>query len=226
MKKTVIKNASGISICSFLLVSLFVFFSSCSKIGEDDFTMDDESSDLTLKSHVVYGDYYLEGTSNFDCYAVKEHRVVSDGNENFLLMKAKLTHVSGHKYLLETEESLPLPDGSEMLFRKISFDVKITHGGFVMFSWPETWWELGEIHDDVLGQLLEHTGCVAHGPGTNRGTLIYRGRFDGSSFYAATRFMGKQINPEPVMELYWHIDGPAKFNFSINLQVAECPSPE
>ena len=226
MKKTVIKNASGISIGSFLLVFLFVFISSCSKIVEDDFIMNDESSDPTLKSHFVYDDSYLEGTSNFDCYAIKEHRVVSDGNENFLMMKAELTHVSGHKYLLETVEYFPLPDGTEMLFRKISFDVRITHGGVVMFSWPETWWELGEIHDDVLGQLLEHTGCVAYGPGTNRGTLIYKGRFDGTTFTAATRFIGKQINPEPAMKLYWHIDGPARFNFSINLQVAECPDPE
>ena len=225
MKKTVIKNASGISIGSLMLLFLLVFISSCSKIGENDLIMNDENSDATLKSHVVYGNFYLEGTFNFDCYAVKEHRVVSDGNENFLLMTANLTHVSGQKYLLETVETFPLPDGSEMLFRKISFDVRITHGGAVMFSWPETWWELGEIHDDVLGQLLEHTGCIAHGPGINRGTLIFRGHFNGDSFFAATRFMGKQVQ-EPSMDMYADIDGPAKFNFSINLNVAEYPDPE
>ena len=47
-------------------------------------------------------------------------------------------HVSCQKYLLETEEILPLPYGTEMFFRKMSFDVMITHGGIAMFSWPET----------------------------------------------------------------------------------------
>ena len=83
MKKSGIKNASGIDIGSILLVFMFVFISSCNKIGDDDFTMSDESSGPTLKSHVVFGDYYLEGTFNFDCYAVKERRVVADGNDFF-----------------------------------------------------------------------------------------------------------------------------------------------
>jgi hypothetical protein len=219
MKKLVIKNASCIKICSFLLVTLFVF--SCTK-EDAPLNMIEENPDVTLKSQTVYQDYCLDGTSNFYAYALKEHRLVSDGNENFLLMTAKFSHVRGHNYLLETEESLMLEDGSLMLFRKVRFDVKMMHGGLIMFSWPETWWELGTVRNDVLGQLLEHTGCIAYGPGTRQGTLRYRGHFDGENFYAATRFIGKQINPEPAMPLYWNIDGPVRFVFSLNLSAIEC----
>ena len=215
MKNLFIRNVSGIKFCSFLLVMFFVF--SCSK-EESPLTIADEPSDATLKSKVlVDGSIYLAGTSHFDVYAVKEQRVVVDGDLMFLLMTAELTHVGGQNYLLETEESLPLPDGSSMLYRKISFDVKITPGGVVMFSWPETWWELGTVRADVIGQLLDHTGCIPHGSGVNKGTLNYKGYFDGDKFRVSTHFMGEQVNPEPEMPDYWNIDGPAKFEFSFNL---------
>jgi len=215
MKNLFIRNVSGIKFCSFLLVMFFVF--SCSK-EESPLTIADEPSDATLKSkEVVDGTIYLAGTSHFDVYAVKEQRVVVDGDLMFLLMTAELTHVGGQNYLLETEESLPLPDGSSMLYRKISFDVKITPGGVVMFSWPETWWELGTDRGDVLGQLLDHTGCIAYGPGINKETVNYKGYFDGEKFCVSTHFMGEQVNPEPEMPDYWNIDGPAMFEFSYNL---------
>ena len=222
MKKLVIKNASGIKFCSFLLAVLFVF--SCSK-EESLFTMTDGSSDVTLKKQIIQDDYCLAGTSHFDVYAVKEQRSVIDGDLVFLLMTAELTHVGGQNYLLETEELVPLPDGSFMLYRKISFDVKITPSGVVMFSWPETWWELGTDRYNVLDQLLAHTGCIPHGPGVNKGTLNYKGHFDGTTFNAATTFMGEQVNPEPDIVDYWYIDGPAKFEFSFNMEVVECPAP-
>ena len=164
---------------------------------------------------IVQGDYCLEGTSHFDIYAAKEKIVLSDPGEAPLLCKATLTHTGGQNYLLETEESVPMDP--PMLYRRISFDVKMTPGGVVMFSWPETWWELGTVRGDVLGQLLDHTGCIPHGSGVNNGTLNYKGYFDGDKFCVSTHFMGEQVNPEPAMPDYWNIDGPAKFEFSFNL---------
>ncbi len=224
MKNPSIKNVPGTKFLSFFLVIFFLF--SCSK-EDSPLTLMDENSDANLKKKdVLAGPVCFEGTSNFDVYAVKEKRVIVDPDLMFLLVEAKLTHLDGQNYLLETKESMPLPDGSFMLFREISWDVKITPSGVVMFSWPDTWWELGTIRDDVLGQFLEHTGCIAHGPGIKKGTLNYKGYFDGTNFYAKTHFMGKQVNPTPVMPVYNNIDGPAKFEFSFNLTVAECPVPQ
>lgn len=211
MKNLFSKNASGIKFCSFLLVMFFVF--SCSK-EESPLTIADEPSDALLKSSVlVESQFDLAGTSHFDIYAVKEKIVLSDPDEAPLLCKATLTHKGGQNYLLETEESLPMDP--PMLYRKISFDVKITPGGVVMFSWPETWWELGTVRDDVLGQLLDHTGCTTYGPGINKGTLNYKGYFDGTNFHAKTHFMGIQVQPGSMYPVL--VDGPWQFDFSFNL---------
>ena len=224
MKNLFVKNASGIKIFSFLLIMFLVF--SCSK-EESPLPLkitDKSSNDVTLKKTRVYTETVcFEGTSNFGAYTAKEHRLVSDSELNFLLMTAKLTHVDGQNYILDTEESVPLPDGSLMLYRKISFNVKITPGGVIMFSWPETWWELGTVRGDVLGQIFDHTGCIIYGSGINKGALNYKGYFDGNKLYAYTHFMGKQVNPEPEMDLWWNLEGPVKFNFSINLEVINCP---
>lgn len=209
-----IKNFAGIKFCSCLLLMLLVF--GCTKV-ESPLIMPDDSSDAILKSKTVINEpINFEGTSEFDVYAVKEHRVIASGDEMFLLLTATLTPLGGQDYLFETEEVLPPPVGP-FLYRKISFEVKISPGGAVMFSWPETWWELGTVRGDVIGQLLAHTGCIVYGPGINKGTLNYKGHFDGTNFSVKTHFMGKQINPEPAMTDYWNIDGPAQFEFSFEL---------
>jgi hypothetical protein len=162
----------------------------------------------------------LEGTSNFYCYATKQHRLVINPDEMYLPMTATLTHVGGQNYLLTTTEWWTPTEA----YRIIDWDVKITAGGVVMFSWPETWYEGGVIHgeENVVGQVLRHTGCIIAGPGVNKGTLDYKGKFDGVNFYAATHFTGKQVQV-PEMEQYAGIDGPAKFVFSITLRKVVCP---
>ena len=171
------------------------------------------------KKIVIDNPIYLKGKSRFDVLAVKEDRVIVDGELMFLDMTAKLTPVDGQNYLLETIETMILPDGSKNTFRKVNFDVIITPGGTVMFSWPETWWELGEEKDNVLGQLLDHTGCIFSESVIKNGTLNYEGHFNGTSFSAKTHFLGKQIEPEPEMDQYWNILGLVEFNFSIELEV-------
>lgn len=204
-----IKNASGIKFFSFLLVVLFVF--SCSK-EESLITMADEPSDATLKKLIVQGDYCLEGTSHFDIYAVKEKIVLSDGDAAPLVCTAYL-EIDGQNLTLETKEYFG-PVNPDNLYREVTFIGKMTPGGVVMFSWPETWKEFGvEIGSDVynvLDQVKLHLGCSnLYGPGINKGTLNYKGHFDGTNFYASTHFIGKQEDPG--------LDGPIQFEFSFNL---------
>ena len=164
-----------------------------------------------MKSKVVAdGSIDLAGTSHFDFYAAKEKIVLSDG---VLLVTATLTHTGGQIYLLETEESVPMDP--PMLYRRISFDVKITPAGAVMFSWPGTWWELGTIRDNVLGQFLDHTGCIVHGPGINKETLNYKGHFDGTNFNAKTHFTGQQVQPGTMYPDL--VSGPWQIELSFNL---------
>lgn len=210
--------------CGLLMKALFVlllFIIGCTKQDIAPVSLNENLNEVNPKSLVtVYDEVCLQGTSNFDVYAPKEGRVVVSPDAMFLTMEAVLTHVEGQNYLLTTTEYMPLPEGP-MLYRIIEFEVKISASGVVMFSWPKTWWELGGNPDDVLGQLLDHTGCIVHGPGVNKGTLDYKGYFDGVNFYASTHFIGKQVQ-DPMMDVYAGLDGPVKFEFSMTLNKVDC----
>jgi len=209
----------------FLIAGISMLFA-CSK--SDQFMGDDiNTSNLNSIDQkglvAVEDEICFEGTSNFYCFASKEGRLVVNPDEMFLLVEAKLTHVKGQNYLLTTNEIMPPPMGP-FLYRTIVWDVKMSAGGVVMMSWPEKWWELyaGPEGENVVGQVLRHTGCIITGPGVNKGTLDYNGKFDGVNFYAATHFTGQQVQ-DPEMDIYVGIDGPAKFVFSMTLSKAACP---
>lgn len=213
--------------CGLLMKVLFVlllFIIGCTKQDIAPVSLNENLNEVNPKSLVtVYDEVCLKGTSNFDVYAPKEGRVVVSPDETFLLMEATLTHVEGQNYLLTTTEYMPPmpPEESPMLYRIIEFEVKISASGVVMFSWPKTWWELGTTRGDVLGQLLDHTGCIVTGPGVNKGTINYNGSFDGVNFYAAMHLTGKQVQ-DPMMDVYAGLDGPVKFEFSMTLNKVDC----
>lgn len=220
-----ILKGTGLLMKVLFVLSFFVI--GCTKQDVPPVSLNENLNEMNLKSNemnskglVTVSEVCLEGTSNFDVYAPKEGRVVVSPDAMFLTMEALLTHVEGQNYLLTTTEYMPLPEGP-MLYRIIEFEVKISASGVVMFSWPKTWWELGGNPDDVLGQLLDHTGCIAHGPGVNKGTLDYKGYFDGVNFYASTHFIGKQVQ-DPMMDVYAGLDGPVKFEFSMTLNKVDC----
>jgi hypothetical protein len=199
----------------------------CSK--SDQFMGDDLNTSnldaINQKGLVTVDDEIcFEGTSNFYCFASKEGRLVVNPDEMFLFVEAKLTHVKGQNYLLTTNEIMPPPMGP-FLYRTIVWNVKMSAGGVVMMSWPEKWWELyaGPEGENVVGQVLRHTGCIITGPGVNKGTLDYNGKFDGVNFYVATHFTGQQVQEPQMVVPYAGIIGPAKFVFSMTLSKAACP---
>lgn len=210
--------------CGLLMKVLFLlllFIIGCTKQDIAPVSLNENLNEVNPKSLVtVYDEVCLKGTSNFDVYAPKEGRVVVSPDEMFLLMEATLKHIEGQNYLLTTTEIMPPPMGP-FLYRIIKWDVKISAGGVVKFSWPETWFELGTDRGDVFGQLLDHTGCIVTGPGVNKGTIDYNGYFDGVNFYAAMHLTGKQVQ-DPMMDVYAGLDGPVKFEFSMTLNKVDC----
>jgi hypothetical protein len=198
-----------------------VFIIGCTKQDITPVGFNENLNEMNPKNLVAVNDVVcLEGTSNFNVYAPKEGRVVVSPDEMFLTIEATLTHVEGQNYLLKTTETMPPPLGP-FLYRIIEWDVKISAGGVVKFSWPKSWWELGTTRGDVLGQILEHTGCIVAGPGINKGTIDYNGYFDGVNFYAAMHLTGKQVQ-KPGMSVYAGIIGPVKFLFSMTLSKVAC----
>lgn len=208
-------------ICFMLLMVMLI---GCSK-NEGLMSMADESTDGLLKSRIeVPPVVQLTGTTHFPSYAMQEHRVISPWDLNCLNCEATLTHVGGQDYLLETVESF-----GDMTFRKLSFEVKMTPSGSLKFIWPEAWeeldfatWKLAPNTMQVTDQIYLHTGCVVYGgAGVNQGTILYKGNFDGTRFYAAMNVIGKQEVYGTVAPFYTTpplIQGPVRFNFSIELE--------
>ena len=210
--------------CWFFISILFVaalFIFGCSKREMAPLAMEGDLDQINFKSMpIINGEVCLNGTSNFDVYSPKLNKVIVDPEQFFLIMEAKLRHIEGQHYLLTTTEYMPTENGP-MLYRIFDFDVKISEGGVVKFTYPETWWELGETRNDILGQFLDHTGCIAFGAGVNKETLNWKGFFDGESFFASTNFMAKQVQ-DPMMDVYYGMEGPGKFEFSMTLSITDC----
>ena len=147
-------------------------------------------------------------------YSILEKRVVVDSN---VPATAILTHIGGQSYVLETKEYHPFLG---FVFREITIDLKITPSGRVMFCWPDEWLELDGLHTDITEQVKLHTGYNIQGPGINKGTLEYKGFFNGERLYAKAHFTGQQIQPGTFGDYIgqW-VEGPVQFEFSLDLSV-------
>ena len=205
-----------LSVLIFLL-SLMLFFTCDMQRVEPESLYQD--GPVTVKSKAsIETPLELTGVMHFYVYAIKEDHLVVDSK---LPMIATLTHIAGQNYLLETKEytppQSPMPG---MLYRTMIIEVKITPGGQVKFSWPEVWWELPGAHPDgMAAQVALHTGYDLHGPGINKGTLDYKGSFDGEDFYAKWHWTGKQLAPGTFGPYIQMVDGIIKLEFSIELSV-------
>ena len=162
------------------------------------------------------GTIQLEGFTRFAFYAAKEHLVITDGyTVNFLECKAELIFSDKQNFVLNTEEWVP---GIMLLYRKLSIQGKMTPSGELKFTWPETWWELGETRSDILSQVRLHTGCQLSGQGINKDTLNYMGYFDGTNFFADMHILGDQVEPGTMPFFSVVMDGPIQINFIIDIE--------
>ena len=71
----------------------------------------------------------------------------------------------------------------------------------------------------MAAQVSMHTGYDLHGPGINKGTLDYKGSFDGESFFAKWHWAGKQLVPGTFGPYIAMVDGLIKLEFSFELTV-------
>jgi len=207
-----------------LVSALLMFFCACEK--QDLETLNPQTTNglaaLKSGSSIIESPLELSGVMHFYVYAVKEDHLVVDSK---LPMEAILTHNGGQNYTLDTKEHTPPQSPMPgILYRTMSIDVKITPGGQVKFSWPDpgpdTWWELPVAHPDgMAAQVSMHTGYDLHGPGINKGTLDYKGFFDGEEFFAKWHWAGKQLQPGEFGPYKVLVDGLIKLEFSFELTV-------
>lgn len=214
-----------ILVLSAFLISLI----GCTKQDTDPLETGNQPDEMKLKSLVVgEGTVNLEGYMRWYVYAKAEHKLIVDPELMFTLCEAELTFYDKQNFALHTRETIPMDP--PVLYREMTAKGKITPGGALKFSWPETWmelnWATGELeptpYADLVTQVGAHTGYELSGPGVNKGTVNYNGFFDGTSFYAACHVNAFQLVPGPVGTPYEVlVTGPIIFSMSTELQVVD-----
>ena len=227
--KTLNQFSNGSRLMTLVLFTMLISLSGCSKHETDMRGSDDEFNDMNLKSRVVHEDTVsLQGFMRWDVYAKKEHKIIVDPAMMYTLCTAELTFTDHQNFTLHTRETIPYDP--PVLFREMTINGKITPGGALMYTWPETWMELnwltGELENppyaDVVEQIRAHTGYELFGPGVNKGTVNYNGFFDGTSFFADCHVNAFQREAGPAGTPYAGlVTGPLIFSMITELQVVD-----
>jgi len=227
--KTLNQFSNGFRLMILVLSTLLISFSGCTKQETDPMGSNDELNDVNMKSLVMHeGTVNLQGFMRWYVYAKMEHKLIVDPELMFTLCEAELTFYDNQNFALHTRETIPMDP--PVLYREMTAVGKITPGGSLKFTWPETWmelnWATGELeptpYADLVTQVGAHTGYELFGPGVNKGTVNYNGFFDGTRFFADCRVNAFQLVPGPVGTPYEElVSGPIIFSMITELQVVD-----
>lgn len=225
MMKTLNHLSSGFRLMVLVLSTLLISLNGCTK-QETDPVGFNELNDINMKSLVMHeGTVNLQGFMRWYVYAKMEHKLIVDPAMMYTLCTAELTFIDEQSFTLHTTEIIP----PSLLFREITFEGKMTPGGALKYTWPETWLELqpsGLLEPvpfaNAVEQINVHTGYELSGPGVNKGTLNFKGYFNGTKFYADCHVNAFQLVPGPVGTPYEElVSGPILFSMVTELQIVD-----
>lgn len=225
--KTLKQFSNGWRLMILVLSTLLISLNGCTKQNIDPPGSKNELNDINMKSLVVReGTVTLQGFMRWYVYAKKEHKLIVDPAMMYTMCTAELTFTGDQNFVLNTSEVVDMGNGP-FLFRQISFKGKMSPGGELKFTWPETWLEFNGGPDleptpypNLVAQVRAHTGYVLSGPGVNKGTMNYKGSFDGTKFFADCHANAFQLEPGNMGAPYdVVVDGPIIFSMLTELEV-------
>jgi hypothetical protein len=176
----------------------------------------------------------LQGFVYFSAYAKAQHLVIADPAWDHTICVAELTTHDGQNFVLRTQEFFDDGFGNigSPVYREVVFAGKMTPGGQLKFTWPDTWLEVQNFdtfdlvptpNPSPIAQLRDHTGYThVSGRGVNKDTEVFAGSFDGSDFLADCHLTALQTLPG---SMGWPfdvvVDGPIEFSVVYHLKVTE-----
>ncbi len=217
----IIKNpmkdyAAIIKLSGFFLLTFFL--ACCTMQNENPVPVTDEvimesSNAEAKKINIQGGITNFEGFVQFKLYKVKEHDAIFD--VAFPVAGASLEHVNDHNYILNVDDGM----------RDIAYITTMTPSGSLECIFPIPSVEVdpvdGTVFDNPVDQLEYTTGFGLRGPGINKKTLIYKGKFDGENLFVSTHFMGLQEKFGTYPFYQEVIEGPVQFTFAFDLTVVD-----
>ena len=214
---TSVKFLTSVACCTMLFLN-----TACDTQNEQVFPTEPELEESYVK--IPKTPLEFKGKSLFSVYSILHKYFIADPEFIYLEVVATLTHVKGQDYILQTNEYFPGTIGIADPYRTVNFDAKISKGGVIKMYWPFEWMEGGVlIQDAVINQMMMHTGYIYRGPGVNKGTMLYNGRYDGKKLVVASRLIAKQIKPG-IFPLYEEVvDGPIIKKLTLDLNLNQPP---
>jgi hypothetical protein len=164
------------------------------------------------KIEVPGGIIDLEGVVHFRLYLVKTNEWFMNAT---VPATATLEYVDGKNYILTMIEFI----------RNIPYQTTITPSGIVECIHPVPFdcydpFDM-TLFNNPIDQLEYTTGFALSGPGLNKGTLIYKGKFDGEDLTASTHFTGIQVAYGTAPIYQQDYEGPLQFEFAWELTVVD-----
>jgi hypothetical protein len=201
-----------------LIIICLIIIASCNLNNEDPVPVaSDISTDISdthaKKINIPNGIIDLEGVVHFRLYLVKTNEWLMPPGS--VPATATLEHIEGKNYIFRLSE----------FGRETPFITTMTPSGVVECEFPVPFdcydpFDL-TLFDNPVDQLEYTTGFGLRGPGINKNTLIYKGKFDGKKLEASTHFMGLQekFGTFPVYQQV--IEGPLQFEFVWEMTVVD-----
>lgn len=212
-------------LCIFIALC-FVF--SCGEQKEDPLPIMQEKPDLLIE------DEFADASARLGHFMkknkgkpinLKGHMIYTYTSSKKALKKVSMQNpcdvtltIHKHEIQLDVIEHTPPPEGD----RPYSLYGKLKKGAKIEFSYPVPFFTIpgvGEIN--VTDIIYDHLGCNLFGPGTQEGTLIYKGDFDGKKLNAEAVFTLQCDEVGPNNDIFpTPVQGPVMAKWKFKLKVA------
>lgn len=189
---------------------LFFFVGTCLLIAcsKSDNFWGDDFTDINLNKATTTinpGDHFsLTGFATYDTWEAGSGKVWQDVDN---ACTAELVFSDKYNFTFTFLES-PKP--------QITCHGKMANSGELIFEYPvpliEGWFTITEI-------IQMHACATIWGEGINKGTLVFKGRFDGISFKATAKFMASVASPCPSNNMFDPslVNNPLNWTFGYNM---------
>jgi hypothetical protein len=199
-------KAALMILCSFFLIALS--FLSCNKESSLIQTTQTDEDQADLKCGHIYkaGDiFHLSGQALFHTWKLKDGTVLQDVHHNCW---ADLEFIDKNNFKFTFHEEKPEIPVTPVFVLVAECHGKIASSGILTFTYPTPIFNGMNITD-----IISQNSCATiWGPGVNKGTLVFIGKFDRKKFAAKAYFMAKieeycpnnTMFPTPVDgNIYW-----------------------
>lgn len=203
-------KAFALALCSFCMIAIPFF--SCNKESSPIQATTSDNAQADMKSMQIYkpGDVFkLSGLALYRTWMVKGGKVLQNAGNPCVAELVILDKQNFKFTFTETKSTGPI---------SLECFGKMAASGVLTFEFPAPIFPGGPYVTDII---RAHTCATIWGEGINKGTLVFKGKFDGEKFEATAYFMAKiEVECPSAADLFpTPVDGNLHWTFGYDLAV-------